>query len=137
MIHFYTAWQINFLALHNFTKSFYGTRVNHASCWTILVLFVDFIAIILCSIYCIWFVKYVLSAKKWFVKTSTRILKYESRVVKSNPVGWSLLWNGKIKISLLWFVCYTLTFWGMVYSKVVKHGIWHMQIVCSSVGLLF
>ena len=25
-------------------------------------------------------------AKTWFVKTSTRIVKYESRVVKSNPV---------------------------------------------------
>ena len=25
------------------------------------------------------------SAKIWFVKTSTRIAKYESRVVKSNP----------------------------------------------------
>ena len=29
--------------------------------------------------------KYVLSAKKWFVKTLTRIVNYESRVVKWNP----------------------------------------------------
>ena len=26
------------------------------------------------------------SAKIWFVKTSTRIVKYESQVVKSNPI---------------------------------------------------
>ena len=29
--------------------------------------------------------KYLLSAKKWFVKTLTRIVNYESRVVKWNP----------------------------------------------------
>ena len=34
-----------------------------------------------------WFVKYVFSTKEWFVKTSTRIVKYESRVVKSNPAN--------------------------------------------------
>ena len=33
----------------------------------------------------LWFVKYVFSTKIWFVKTSTWFLKYESRVVKSNP----------------------------------------------------
>ena len=32
------------------------------------------------------FVKYVFSCKIWFVKISTRIVKYESRVFKSNPV---------------------------------------------------
>ena len=37
-----------------------------------------------CSLY-LWFVKYFFSAKIWFVKTSTWIVKYESRVVKSNP----------------------------------------------------
>ena len=30
-------------------------------------------------------VKYVFSAKIWFVKTSTRIVKHESRVVRSTP----------------------------------------------------
>ena len=30
--------------------------------------------------------KYVFSAKIWFVKTLTRIVKYESQVIKSNPV---------------------------------------------------
>ena len=29
--------------------------------------------------------KYVFSAKIWFVKTSTRIVKHKSRVVRSNP----------------------------------------------------
>ena len=29
----------------------------------------------------------VFSAKIWFVKTLTRIVKYESQVIKSNPVG--------------------------------------------------
>ena len=40
--------------------------------------------IILCSVYSIWFVKYMFSAKIWSMKTSTRIVKYESWVVKSN-----------------------------------------------------
>ena len=48
-------------------------------------LFAGFKTIILCSVHSIWFVKYVFSAKIWFVKTLTRIVKYESRVVKSNP----------------------------------------------------
>ena len=43
-----------------------------------------FNTIILCSFHSIWFVKYVFSAKIWFVKTSTKIVKYESQVVKSN-----------------------------------------------------
>ena len=47
-------------------------------------LFAGFKTIILCSIHSIQFVKYVFSAKIWFVKTSTKIVKYESRVVKSN-----------------------------------------------------
>ena len=37
----------------------------------------------LCSLYMIRGMSF---AKIWFVKTSTRIIKYESRVVKSNPV---------------------------------------------------
>ena len=43
--------------------------------------------IILCSVSSIWFVKYVFFAKIWFLKTSTRIVKYESRVVKANLVS--------------------------------------------------
>ena len=30
---------------------------------------------------------FVFSAKIWFVKTLTRIVKYESQVIKANPVG--------------------------------------------------
>ena len=54
-------------------------------CWIIWYLFASF-NIILCSIHFIWFVKYMFPAKIWFAKTSTIIVKYESRVVKSNPV---------------------------------------------------
>ena len=39
--------------------------------------------IILFTVHSIRFVKYVFSAKIWFMKTSTRIMKYESRVIKS------------------------------------------------------
>ena len=47
---------------------------------------VSFKTIIVCSVHSIRFVKYKSFAEIWFVKTSTRIVKYESRVVKSNPV---------------------------------------------------
>ena len=40
----------------------------------------------LCSVHDLLFVKYVFTAKIWFMKTSTGIMKYESGVVKSNPV---------------------------------------------------
>ena len=55
-------------------------------CRVICYFFVGFKIIMLSSAHSIWFVKYVFLAKTWFVKTSTRIVKYESRVVKSNPV---------------------------------------------------
>ena len=41
--------------------------------------------IILCSIHSI-FIELVFCAEIWFVKCSTRIVKYESRVIKSNPI---------------------------------------------------
>ena len=43
-------------------------------------LFTGFKIIILCSVHSLWFVRYVFSAKIWFVKTWTRIVKCESRV---------------------------------------------------------
>ena len=52
-------------------------------CQIICYLFAGFKAIVLCSVHSIWFVKYVFSNKIWFVKTSTRIMKYEPRVGKS------------------------------------------------------
>ena len=65
-------------------------------------LFANFKTIILCSVCSIRFVKYVLSTKIWFVKTSTRILKYESRVIKSNSDHvvhkWPLWLNGWVFI---------------------------------------
>ena len=39
----------------------------------------------MCSLHSIWFMKYEFSAEIWFVKTSNRIMKYESQVVKVNP----------------------------------------------------
>ena len=54
-------------------------------CQIIWYLFESFKTIILCSVCSMQFVKYVLPIKIWLVKTLTRIVKYESRVVKSNP----------------------------------------------------
>ena len=54
-------------------------------CQIIWYLFACFKVIILGSFHSIWFVKYVFSAKLRFVKPSTRLVKYESRVLKSNP----------------------------------------------------
>ena len=54
-------------------------------CQIIWYLFAGFKVIILCSFHSIWFVKYVFSAKLRFVKPSTRLVKYKSRVLKSNP----------------------------------------------------
>ena len=53
-------------------------------CWLIWYLFAGFKTLILCSGHSIWFVKYLLSAKIWFLKTSTRIVKCESQVIKLN-----------------------------------------------------
>ena len=48
----------------------------------------------MCSVHSIQFVKLTFPAKIWFVKTSTRIMKYKSRVLKSNP---DLKWFISIK----------------------------------------
>ena len=55
-------------------------------CWVTCYFFVGFKIIILSSGHSIWFVKYKFLAKTWFVKSSTRIVKYEWRVGRSNPV---------------------------------------------------
>ena len=41
--------------------------------------------ILLCSVHCIQFVKDVFYTKICFMKTSTRIVKYESQVIELNP----------------------------------------------------
>ena len=51
----------------------------------ICYLFAAFKNIILSSVHSIIFMKYVFAAKIWFMKTSARIVKYESQAVKSNP----------------------------------------------------
>ena len=48
----------------------------------------------MCSVHSIQFVKLAFPAKIWFVKTSTRIVKYKSRVLKLNP---DLKWFISIK----------------------------------------
>ena len=48
-------------------------------------LFTGFKTMIFCSVGSMWFMKYKFSAKIWFVETSTRIVKYESQVIKSSP----------------------------------------------------
>ena len=52
-------------------------------CQIIWYLFAGFKAMILCSVHSM--IREMFSAKLWFVKTSTRIVKYESRVTISNP----------------------------------------------------
>ena len=48
-------------------------------------LFEGFKTVIVCSVHSVRFMKFVFCAKIWFVKTSTRIVKYESHVATSNP----------------------------------------------------
>ena len=48
-------------------------------CWIIWYLLAGFKVCVLFTM------KYVFSVKIWFIKTTTRILKYKSQVVKSNP----------------------------------------------------
>ena len=55
-------------------------------CQKVWYLFPGLKTIILCSVHSTWFVKYLFSAKLWFVKTSTRIVKYESRDVNRTLV---------------------------------------------------
>ena len=57
------------------------------NCPIIVYLFAGLKTIILCSVHPKLFVKYVFLTKYWFVKTSTRIVKYESQVVKLNPIS--------------------------------------------------
>ena len=60
-----------------------------SQCWIIWYLLVGFKTIILCSHHAMRFLKYVFFAKIWFVKPSTRIVKYESQVIKLIP--WMIL----------------------------------------------
>ena len=60
-------------------------------CQTIWCLFAGFKNIFLWSAHSLWFMKFVFSAKIWFMKTSTWIVKYKSRVIKSNPAVLLLL----------------------------------------------
>ena len=84
------------------TKNF--LRLWH--CQIIWYLFESFKTIMLCSVRSIRFVKYVLSAKIWFMKTSTRIVKYESRVVRLNSVSVKSLLKENLQGPYLGYLLY-------------------------------
>ena len=74
-------------------------------CRIIYYVLAGFKTIILCSVHSIRFVKYDFFTKIWFVKTANRIVKYGSRIVKSNPKVYSIIytftWNSSAtKVSL-------------------------------------
>ena len=75
---------IFYFRLHKlmFTRLSLDKEIRH--CQITWYLFADFKTIILCYVHSIWFVKHVFSAKRWFVKTSNRIVKCESQVAKLN-----------------------------------------------------
>ena len=81
--------------------------------------------------------KCVFPAKIWFVKTSTRIMKYEPQVIKSSPV-YQLLSKIRVQYShricsalktLLLYQKLTQTFTGKKLSNInaLIHGINHKQ----------
>ena len=67
--------------------------------------------------------KYTFSTKIWFVKTSTRIVKYKSQAVKSNPgvgklpIQWGKL-NGKPKNFSLLIIFRIMLIWQAKWSVV-------------------
>ena len=61
-------------------------------CQLIWHLIAGFKNIFLWSVHSLWLVKYMCSAKIWFEKTSNWIVKYESRVAKSNPDATRNIW---------------------------------------------
>ena len=58
-------------------------------CRIIWYLFEGFKTTIVCSVHS---VRFVFSTKIWFVKTSTRIVKYKSRIIRSSPDLFSFNW---------------------------------------------
>ena len=68
----------------------------------------------------VWFLKYDFSAKIWFMKTTTRIVKYESRVLKRNPIfkqkTGTLFWKKKHK---QWFWSRVESEWFDIRKKLV------------------
>ena len=92
-----------------FTKHLLQSK---SDCQIIWCLFAGLKPIILRSVHSIWFMKYICLAEMWFVKTSTRIVKHESQVVKLNPVMLQILVNifRQIKMKNLWFYYYNKLF---------------------------
>ena len=67
-------------------------------------LFAGFRIITLCSVHCVWFMKYLFSAKI-FMKTSTRIMKFKSWVNKSNSHTCSTPWEDQGRFVCKWIWC--------------------------------
>ena len=98
MFAWFIVWSFQFVifdsvkkCLQNFNsiKKWMMVQIVDKNLWhygIIRYLFAGFKTITLCSVYSIRFVKHAFSTKIWFVKTSTRIMKYKSWVIKSNPV---------------------------------------------------
>ena len=112
-----------------------------------------------CSL--VWFMKYVFSANIWFDKTSTRIVKYKSQVIKSNLVVacigiWDLFylfsWKVYPTITLvkLSFFCFVLFFffdffWQFAYlillilsiltSRSNINNVMFVRLVCKNINV--
>ena len=86
--------------------------IDKSDCQIIWCLFAGLKPIILRSVHTIWFMKYICFAEIWFVKTSTGIVKHESRVIKLNPVMLQILVNifRQIKMKSLGFYYYNKLF---------------------------
>ena len=86
--------------------------IDKSDCQIIWCLFAGLKPIILRSVHSIWFMKYICFAEIWFVKTSTGIVKHESRVIKLNPVMLQILVNifRQIKMKSLGFYYYNKLF---------------------------
>ena len=79
-----------------------------------------FVFVILCSVHSVWFVNCVFSAKICFVKTSTRIVKYELWVVKSNTECKNLELSFNVKKTWTSVKTHTLSAKAVKQSKNVK-----------------
>ena len=83
---------------------------------SIWYLFICFKTIILRFVHSLWFVKYIFFTKTWSMKTSTRIVKYESGVLKSNNLG-----------SIAFYILFYLLQFFLIFSFsfVIKLGIYY------------
>ena len=77
----------NFYSIKKWMRYWKLSRIILLKLWHYQItwhLFAAFKTIIFCSLHSMWFMKYRFSAEIWFVKTSTRVVRFESRVIKLN-----------------------------------------------------